>query len=436
MMAEFSLKFAIPSPLSTQAARSTFFWTASGPSSFRTSLGRGRGALDPSLGRLGPVRAANVDLVRLAATVYAADRSVRRKVGQVNWTSRSIRLTVPVLDRAAWTAIKPDLEELLGFLSGDRWELVFEKDSESHKPAAANPYPTAKRVVLLSGGADSAVGALRARVDDVEHVLVSHVGASSISPVQQSIAQQIRQHRPAGGQQHHQQILFTRSLRQPGGERFPGELSTRTRSFLFLALGLAVASLNEVPLWIPENGFASLNPPLGQDQLGSLSTRTTHPWFLSELSRLAAQAGAQAEIINPFASQTKGEMFRWVADQFGDDAGGAFLSSTNSCSNTNRRFDGMSAKKHCGVCFGCLMRRASFAAAGLKDSSDYVIDAPPSAAIAARLRKVSVLPSIEGFVTRGIGFGDIARMRLPTGYLPSAARELCQRGLAELELLL
>ena len=56
-----------------------------------------------------------------------------------------------------------------------------------------------------------------------------------------------------------------------------------TRSFLFLAFGLAIASMEELPLWIPENGFASLNLPLTADQRGSLSTRTTHPLFLEQL---------------------------------------------------------------------------------------------------------------------------------------------------------
>jgi hypothetical protein len=225
-------------------------------------------------------------------------------------------------------------------------------------------------------------------------------------------------------------------MTQPGGTTLPNELSTRTRSLLFLSLGLALASTVDAPLWIPENGFASLNPPLGADQLGSLSTRTTHPWFLAELSRIAAQVGATAVIENPFAAQTKGEMFSWVEEQLGAEAASKFLSATNSCAHTNRRFDGMSAKKHCGVCYGCLVRRASFRATGLADQSTYIVDQPPSDVVASRLRKASILPSIAGFVERGISAGTIAAMKLPAGYSAGTARALCERGARELGTLL
>jgi hypothetical protein len=436
-MADYGLKFHVPHSVSQADAMSTFYWPTSGPSTFRTALGPGLGALGPRLSGLGPVKPANVDLVRIAVMVYAADRSVPRAVGRLNWTSRAIKLSVPVSNPGVWHSLKTDLEQLLDFLSGDEWALEFRSGRSPREDTVGNPFPGSGQVVLLSGGADSAVGAFLARSGTVEHILVSHIGATSISPIQKDVAEQIRNLLPHGSVQHHKQLMFTRTLKQPGGYELRNDYSTRTRSLLFLALGLAVASMNEVPLWIPENGFASLNPPLGADQLGSLSTRTTHPWFLSELSRIATQAGAQADITNPFANKTKGEMFRSLADTLGDDdAAATFLSSTNSCANTNRRFDGLSAKKHCGVCFGCLMRRASFAAAELTDTSIYVSDAPPDAKVAAKLQKFSILPSIKGFLGRGLSIGDIAAMRLPKDYLPSAARELCERGKKELELLL
>lgn len=429
-MEEFDLQFRVPDVVPDKLARATFFWPTSGPSSFRTSLG-------PRLGELGPVPPKNVDLVRLAAMVYAADRSVSRRVGKVNWVRRQIALTVPVSDPAAWDGAKAELEGMLDFLSGDDWVLKFRSARPPNEATAANPYPDAKRVVLMSGGADSAVGAFLARSQPEEHVLVSHIGATTISPIQKGVASQIEQLLPGGSKQHHRQITFTRTLRQPGGVKLRNDFTTRARSLLFLALGLAVASINRVPLWIAENGFASLNPPLGADQLGSLSTRTTHPWFLAQLSAIARSVGAAGDIENPFATQTKGEMFRWLADHLSDDeAASEFLSSTNSCANTNRRFAGATAKTHCGVCFGCLMRKASFMAAGLKDQSTYVADAPPTPEIAAALKKLSIRPSIEAFVTRGIGVGDVAAMRLPAGYRASAAKALCDRGAAELELLI
>ena len=429
-MNEFDLRFQVPATVSREDAARTFYWPVDHAGTFNTPLG-------PRLGKLGPVRAANVDLFRIAAMVYAADRSVKREVGSVNWTRRSFELTVPVHDPDPWNSIASELQLLLDFLSGDEWRLTFRRARVPRERIADNQYPEAERVVLMSGGADSAVGALWARMRPESHVLVSHVGATAISPIQKDVASRVRNLLPGGSLQHHVQVMFTRYERQPGEHKLPSEISTRTRSLLFLALGLSVASVNGVPLWIPENGFASLNPPLGPDQLGSLSTRSTHPWFLEELSRLLQQANAWADITNPFAMQTKGEMFRWVAKELGDDdAATDLLSATNSCAYTNRRWLGIKANEHCGTCFSCLIRRASFAASGLADRSTYVSDAWPSEKVRTRLQKASILPSIRGFVARGVRVSDIAAMRLPDGYTASQAREICLRGAEELAMLL
>lgn len=427
-MADFDLRFQVPDAVTAQTAARTLYWPCDTRGTFRTSLG-------PRLGKLGPVRPANIELFRLAAMVYAADRSVPRRVGKVNWTQRHIGLTVPVHDPDPWNAIAVDLQAMLDFLSGDEWRITFRRARIPREEVAPNAHPDVKRLVLMSGGADSAIGAFLARQRPDAHLLVSHVGATSVAPIQRGVADRIKQLRPDGSEQRHEQVSFTRRVEQPGGYRFPQENTTRTRSFLFLALGLAFASINQIELWIPENGFASLNPPLGPDQLGSVSTRTTHPWFLTEFSRLAAQAGAWAHLSNPFASQTKGEMFRWLADEIGDDAASEFLRGTNSCAFTSRRWLGVPATDHCGTCFGCLVRRASFAAARLADRTTYVVDAPPSEAAKSQLQRASVLPSIRGFVARGVRVSDIAAMRLPDGYTASQARALCTRGAQELGML-
>lgn len=65
------------------------------------------------------------------------------------------------------------------------------------------------------------------------------------------------------------------------------ETTTRGRSVLFLALGVAVASgLGPARLLVPENGFISLNVPLTPPRSGSFSTRTTHPHLIALLRDL------------------------------------------------------------------------------------------------------------------------------------------------------
>lgn len=78
------------------------------------------------------------------------------------------------------------------------------------------------------------------------------------------------------------------------------------------------------------------------------------------------------------------------------------------------------------------MRRASFAAAGIKDRSSYADDAPPNDRAANALVKRTLMPSLEAVVARGISLIDIAAIRLPEGYSPGAAYDLCQRGVGEL----
>jgi hypothetical protein len=78
----------------------------------------------------------------------------------------------------------------------------------------------------------------------------------------------------------------------------------RSRSLLFFALGTAVAAaLGEaVPLRVPENGLVSLNVPLTGTRLSSLSTRTTHPYFMERLAACVAALGEQTERYDVSAS--------------------------------------------------------------------------------------------------------------------------------------
>ena len=39
----------------------------------------------------------------------------------------------------------------------------------------------------------------------------------------------------------------------------------------------------KLDIYVPENGFISINTPLTRRRIGSLSTRTTHPYFINSL---------------------------------------------------------------------------------------------------------------------------------------------------------
>ena len=427
MSFRYELKLRSRTSSSRDDPRATFYWSAEGPSTFIAPFG-------PRLAAIGAVPPLNVDLVRLALLVFAADRSTIRKVGSTNWSSRDFSLTVPVSDARPWDAVSHELGSLLALLTGDTWALDF-RNARPPREQAAKKFASRgpSRVVLMSGGADSALGVLESRrqLDPAEsHVLVSHVGLTVLAPIQRRVAETASTIAP-GPAQSVEQIRLVRRQRQVNGSKFKSEPSSRSRSLLFLALGLAHASLHRVPLWIPENGFASLNPPLAPNRRGGLSTRTTHPAFLDGLSRILNDVGAHPTIVNPFARMTKGEMFRAAANRFGEAVISDFLSATHSCGLTGQRSKRISTTTQCGVCFGCVVRRASFAAAGLTDTTVYA-DPGRSDDLAKWLDHNSVLPDLRRFARRGVTRRDLLAMSLPDSYSLNDARSLCGRGVEEL----
>ena len=90
--------------------------------------------------------------------------------------------------------------------------------------------------------------------------------------------------------------------------------SQRARSIVFLAYGVLVATTlaryhtgESITLYVCENGFIAVNPPLTGGRLGSLSTRTTHPVVLSSLQHILDAAELRVKIVNPYSFKTKGE---------------------------------------------------------------------------------------------------------------------------------
>jgi hypothetical protein len=235
----------------------------------------------------------------------------------------------------------------------------------------------------------------------------------------------------AGGQQQHFQIHLNRKGKRLDGSRYDREPSSRSRSILFIALGLAVASIDSVQLWIPENGFASLNPPLGYNRLGSLSTKTTHPAFLQGLQDVLARVGAHSDLHNPFTTKTKGEMFQLAIEAIGQQQASELFGLTNSCAHTGHPGHRPSAATPCGVCFGCVVRRAALKAANLPDLATYA-DPASSAKLKKWLEDETIVPAIRSFISRGVRTRDLLAMSLPTSYSLEDAANLCDRGVKEL----
>jgi len=299
----------------------------------------------------------------LALTVYMADKAFARWRTEDAWT-RDLDASVGV--GSGFLPALPILTEALCFLSGDRWQLNTHGNVPPVGPCASYGDFAPHAVCLFSGGIDSLAGAIDLVEGGARVILVSHF--------------------EKGTDGHVQRLLAGRLISEYGSERVlhvpvqvcaaeSVEKSTRTRSLLFIALALMVASAfgDEVPIYIPENGFVGLNIPLTGSRVGSYSTRTTHPSYLAAVRHALRAASIGHPILNPYGCLSKGGVVQ--------SCGNAALLRrlvplTLSCAKAGAlRWAGRSPARNCGRCYPCLMRRAALHSIGADDASDYVYDA-------------------------------------------------------------
>lgn len=308
---------------------------------------------------------AAMDLVAIAMAVTAADTFVGRIHAPDGW-SRSFQIILPLCQPDRWRSQLPTLESALKFLSGDEWS--FELTAGGVPPPATSLIRRRQRthdlatldcVSLFSGGLDSAVGAFDLLAQGKRPLLFSH------SPQGDASRQAaVSAHLPVACQR-----FSTNSY--PTWDGFDDD-SMRTRSFQFLATAVLGADTisqfrggNEAEVFLCENGFIALNPPLTARRIGSLSTRTAHPQFLNLLGVLLDGAGIPVKIVNPYRHKTKGEMLTPYRTANGI---GALVADTVSCGKWKRQ------NKQCGRCVPCLIRRASLHSAGIPDDTKYQVE--------------------------------------------------------------
>lgn len=304
-----------------------------------------------------------LDLLILAAHVYAADTRIARATESQDAWTREIRLVVPVSDPARWMTIVPLLKRILDFLTGDRWTISFRSRPRSFavvvpKPPSNVIRPPFDGLCLFSGGLDSLIGAIEMLAAGRTPLLVSHAGEGAASDAQNACFEALKK--------HYKQRPFDRlrvwmnfSTRLVPG--IAPEPTTRGRSFLFFALGVfgGTGLDGTFTLRVPENGFIVLNVPLDSLRLGSLSTRTTHPFYMACWNEMLGALGIAGRIENPYWDRTKGEM---VATCANPALLRALIPSTLSCSSPMKgRWQGRGIE-HCGYCLPCLIRRAALEA--------------------------------------------------------------------------
>lgn len=316
-----------------------------------------------------------LDLALLAAAVTAADTRVERGVdGQDGWT-RELELCLPMREHEVWIDLTPLLERTLNFLTGDRWTLAFRPRVASAatilQPITQTLSDKPTSVCLFSGGLDSFIGAVDLLAQEERVLLVSHYWDGITSKYQDTCL--------AALHERYAEVSFF-SVRARVGfatgtvEGSKGENTLRGRSFLFFALAALAADAigGAVDVHVPENGLISLNVPLDPLRLGSLSTRTTHPYYMARFNELLEALGMGGRLHNAYRHMTKGEMVEECADR---EFLAEHVGNTISCSSPNKaRFSQDEERrqpKNCGYCVPCLIRRAAIKHGLGRDDTDY-----------------------------------------------------------------
>lgn len=342
---------------------------------------------------------------------------------------------MPVADPDGWGDQAGALAGLLRTLTSDSWSLTFTEARPPRRRPPADPH-SSDLVLLFSGGADSLSGALVAHAEGRTPLLTSHWDFTITGGIQNRLIDQLTSFWNDAPPK--QKVRLGRRTTQIGsGVPLRKEGSSRSRSLLFLALGLAVASVNDADLWMAENGFASLNVPLTGERRAAFSTRTTHPGFLRDLTGVLRALGLRVALSNPFEQLSKGEVYRRVSDAIGAADAAQLLGASHSCAKPDRG-PGFAADTHCGACFGCLVRRSAFLAAELPDATVYIeekLRGQPGRD--ARLGRGwrATYESVRARATRGVSMADVLTLGLPDDYDFDEALRVARTGLAELDLL-
>ncbi len=379
----------------------------------------------PWLTSFGPVPDRAIDLARLASAAFTADQMKVRHQG----FSRSFDLRVHLIDPAAWSdELLADLADLLSSLTADDWRLeVLPDTSEEHPVAdAEREWKQGRRVALLSGGLDSFAGAVLSSADE-DTLYLGHWDQSAVKKAQNAVKTWFAS---SGRPIDYEQVRFAINAQQGKVER-----TTRSRALLFMTLGVALATARGAHLVeVPENGHTSLNPPLGPERGGALSTRSTHPRTFARLNDLLMNLGIDVRVRNPHHDKTKGELVGLaLAASPGDFAQAA--AETLSCAKLDGNwYKGGNPNHHCGLCVACIVRRCSLIVAGVTDRTPYLSEALSGEGHDALIRnRASDVDAVKRAILTGLEDDDLLAIGpYPDDFDLDAGLDVCRRGLAEM----
>lgn len=304
----------------------------------------------------------SLSLLCLAIGVYTADKIFLRKNAKDTWT-REIKINIPQIPTFSLPLFK-QIEETITFLTGDNWEICGRESKYDFRFKTMKKRFIPTHVCLFSGGLDSLVGAIDLLESGNRLLLVSHYEGGIIPKIQHALAEELRLHYGDDKVQHCHIFLRVKNGIEP---------STRSRSLLFISLGLCLSTAisMETPLIIPENGFIALNCPLTFNRLGSYTTRTTHPYFLKNIQDIICKIGIKNTLSNIYSFKTKGQVVSKCSNRKLLEK---LFKTSISCAHPEAVRWLKKPPGSCGYCFPCIIRRASLNTIGWDDASEYYFD--------------------------------------------------------------
>jgi|694.fasta_scaffold60543_4 hypothetical protein len=322
-----------------------------------------------------PLSPKSRDLLRIAMHVYAADRLTKwNRFIDADGPSRQMPvLTVPVSDPDFWTTTEVSslLRRSVEFVTGDTWEFRF----TIHRSLTQGQWWSTRDrnneiVCLDSGGLDSVAGLANRLLEwngSIFAVTARHQSGQRrvVRDIQLPLLRERFGNRISS-------IMVSTRLKNPPPMKHQ-ELTQRSRSFLFAALGgVAAIELGVNTVEVYENGVGAINlPPMTGMMFGGRATKSAHPEFFRRMGALlTATSGERIEFVLPFRYKTKAELVKRIAN---DELLVRVAQESVSCVHYPSRVKGM--QKQCGVCPGCIGRRQALIIGGILESpATYLFD--------------------------------------------------------------
>jgi len=311
------------------------------------------------------------DFFLISAIVYGIDDLFSREKYSFNGWTREFEIQIPLNNIDAWIPTTDSINEALTFLTGDYWSVSFcslntrmyaERGNRRRSLIPRYDFGDYEFASLFSGGLDSLIGVIDklTNVPDAKKgILISHSDGAHAGPKidQERILPKLE--RNFQNSITHLSLRVGLSNTDQDENKIERDSNQRSRSILFL--GIATYIVNIIPnintFLLPENGTISLNHPLTPSRSSSLSTRTTHPYFIKKIQEILRQTGMSVHINNPYSFKTKGEM---VFECLNQTVLTELFPESASCGKRGHtaHWDIKNAKQ-CGVCMPCIYRRAS-----------------------------------------------------------------------------